>query len=150
MSKAAQLFEKDDMTESYEVIPIIRKAKQEFEMNSALVSQFECLRNCERYLDTRFEDLKRKAHKGIENSILEWDEQKFGAYLKFWFMYELNNPSEKKLKTRLPVILKQSIKTARNKVIDIFYAQKNVSVRNRISACLMKIANSSKWSYEAS
>ena len=34
------------LTKAYEIVPIIKRAKVEFEKDSALINRFECLRNC--------------------------------------------------------------------------------------------------------
>ena len=99
---------------------MIKNAKAELEENSDMTMPFESLRNCDRYLDLKFENLVKNINQGFENIFVEWDQAKFQSYLKCYYMLQHHYPSEYSLLDKIPFIVKKNIKYARNKALEAF------------------------------
>lgn len=118
----------EEFSNAYEIIPIIKNAKEEFESNAEVARSFECLKNCEDYLDTKFDKLQIRVKHGLELIFSEWDEKKFEAYLKYFFMTEECYPTKPSLTGQLEEILKSSVKIGRDKAVSFYLYGTNLIV----------------------
>eukprot|EP00330_Aristerostoma_sp_ATCC50986_P001466 CAMPEP_0114584152 /NCGR_PEP_ID=MMETSP0125-20121206/7873_1 /TAXON_ID=485358 ORGANISM="Aristerostoma sp., Strain ATCC 50986" /NCGR_SAMPLE_ID=MMETSP0125 /ASSEMBLY_ACC=CAM_ASM_000245 /LENGTH=104 /DNA_ID=CAMNT_0001778299 /DNA_START=479 /DNA_END=790 /DNA_ORIENTATION=+ len=69
--KVINALDGDDFTHAYEIIPIIKRAKSEFDRNNEVAENYECLRNANSYLDGKIESLSQNVRKGLENIFNE-------------------------------------------------------------------------------
>ncbi len=118
--KVINALDHEDFTNAYEIIPIIKNAKEEFDKNADLAGSFECLRNCEDYLDSKFDKLQGKVRSGIAVIFTEWDENKFESYLKYFFVTEKCYPTIPTFLNQTEEILKNSVKIARDKAVSLY------------------------------
>lgn len=118
--KVINTLDNEEFTNAYEIIPIIKNAKEEFEINAEVAKSFECLKNCEDYLDTKFDKLQAKVRNGLEVIFTEWNEKRFEAYLKYFFMTEKSYPTIPTLISVIDDILKSSVKLARDKAVSLY------------------------------
>lgn len=65
---------------------------------------------------------------GLEVIFSEWDEKKFEAYLKYFFMTEECYPTIPKLAGQIEDILKSSIKIGRDKAVSFYLYGTNLIV----------------------
>jgi hypothetical protein len=86
--KVINALDNDEFTHAFEIIPIIKRAKSEFEKNTEMAGKFECLKNSQGYLDGKLELLALNVKKGLENIFAEWNETKFESLLKCYYMLE--------------------------------------------------------------
>ena len=121
--KAVETVNKEDPKHLYEIIPLIKTAKAEFEKESAFLSRFDCLRNCEKYFDNKLADLKRTIRQGLTKLFVEWDESTFQAYMKCYYMLQFHYPAEPSLVDNIQKIVKASIKLTRKQAIEVFTQQ---------------------------
>lgn len=112
--------DQEEFTNAYEIIPIIKNAKEEFEAYADTAQAFECLRNCEHYLDSKFDKLQMRVKNGTEVIFGEWNEKRFEAYLKYYFVTEKCYPTIPTLVSQIEDILKNSIKIARDKAVSLY------------------------------
>lgn len=124
-----QTLDNGDLTKAYEIVPVIKRAKAEFEKESALLNRFECLRNGEKYFENKLEELQDQVNQGLENIFMDWDEQKLESYLKFCYMSQTFYSSDTSLITRIPEIIKHSIKLTIKQVIELYVQNKTFAVR---------------------
>lgn len=118
--KVINALDNDDFSHAYEIIPIIKRAKSEFDKNTNLAEQFECLKNSHQYLDTKLELLNQNIRKGLENIFTDWNEKKFESLLKCYYMLEQHYTSTPFLVNELETILKANVSTARKNAIKYF------------------------------
>jgi len=118
--KVINALDHEDFTNAYEIIPIIKNAKEEFETNADVARSFECLKNCEDYLDSKFDKLQAKVRTGIEVIFTDWNEKKFESYLKYYFMTEKCYPTIPTFLSQIEEILKTSVKVARDKAVSLY------------------------------
>lgn len=127
--KVINALDQEEFTNAYEIIPIIKNAKEEFEAYADTAQQFECLRNCEHYLDSKFDKLQQRVKNGVEVIFGEWNEKRFEAYLKYYFVTEKCYPTIKPLVQQFEDILKNSIKIARDKAVSLYLYGTSLIVR---------------------
>lgn len=120
ISEAIKVIENEDPTNAYEIISLIKNAKAELEENSDITMPFESLRNCDRFLDFKFDNLVKNINHGLDNIFVEWDQTKFQSYLKCYYMLQHHYPSEYFLLEKIPTVVKKNIKYARSKALEAF------------------------------
>lgn len=118
--KVINALDNDDFTHAHEIIPIIKRAKSEFDKNTALAEQFECLKNSHEYLDAKLEQLNQNIRKGLENIFTDWNEKKFESLLKCHYMLEANYTTTPFLYNELENIVKANVSVARKNAIKYF------------------------------
>ena len=120
--------DENNFTETYEIIPILKSAKSEFALNNSALSQFNCLKDAALYLDEKLEQIIKFANKGFSNMLYNFDDKKYEALLKCYYLLETNYQEVTPLTKELQNIIKFSIKQIRNKAIKTFVLQNGIQV----------------------
>lgn len=134
--KIIAMLDKGNLTIAYQLIPAIHKAKLEFAKESSLLAKFGCLQNYEHYFETKLEVLKKELSQSLEQIFVEWEEAKFQACLRCYYMFQLYSRIESSLITQVPKIIKRGIKLARNQVIELYIHNKSLTVIIELQICL--------------